>query len=80
VFIYSQSKINKICQPAVDATSYNGMFNYSYNYCSNSSVFSVTSNGTFQDIVTYYNSFVDFHTNIQSKEKLGKLEIMLTYR
>jgi hypothetical protein len=27
VFIYSPSKINKICHSEVDATSYNGMFN-----------------------------------------------------
>jgi len=80
VFIYSPSKIGKICHSEVDATSYNGMFNYSWKYCSNSSVFPVTSNGTFQDIVTCYNSFVDFHKKIQGKEKLGKLEIILTYR
>jgi hypothetical protein len=43
-------------------------------------VFPVTSNGTFQGIVTCYNSFVDFHRKIQGKEKLGKFEIMLTHR
>jgi predicted RecB family nuclease len=55
------------------------MFNYRWKYCSNSNVFPVTSNETFQDIVTCYYSFVDFHRKIQGKEKLRKLEIMLTY-
>jgi len=80
ILIYSPSKISKICHSEVDATSYNGMFNYSWKYCSNSSLFPVTTNGTFQDIVTCYNSFVDFYKQIPGKEKMGKLEIMLTYR
>jgi hypothetical protein len=80
VFIYSPSKINKICHTEVDATSYNGLFIYSWKYCSNLSLYPVTSNGTFEDIVTCYNSFVDFYRKISCKEKFGKLDIVLIYK
>jgi hypothetical protein len=78
-FIYSPNNIVEINESQIDKTSKSGLFSYNWKITEDGSQTSFCQVSTYRDIISCYNSMINFYANSVNKSCVAKAEIVLVY-